>query len=187
MHARHVWSILLAVALSLGSDPIVYITAPAAWARTPSPRHAPRLRQAPVTRLRVTVTAYSHSGKTASRRRVRPGVVALSRDVERALGVTFGEPVVLKGLGTFVFDDRMAARHRRRADIFVASPRAARRFGVKVAEVRVAGAHARVLPPFSPSGSIPTARTVIGALATRGPTWTSRGGRTVLTAQEKTV
>jgi 3D (Asp-Asp-Asp) domain-containing protein len=143
MQARHVWIILLAVALGLGSDPVLYTTACGVWARPSSPRNTPRRRQAPAPRLRVTVTAYSHSGKTASGRRVRPGIVALSQDVERALGVAFGEPVVLEGLGTFVFDDRMSARHRRRADIFVASQQAARRFGTTVAEVRVAGARAR--------------------------------------------
>jgi 3D (Asp-Asp-Asp) domain-containing protein len=152
------WIILLAGALSLGSDP-VYITARAAWARTRAPQSAPQPHQAPAPRLRVTVTAYSHAGQTASGRRVRPGIVALSRDVERALGVTFGARVVLEGVGTFVFDDRVAARHRRRVDIFVASPQAARQFGVTVAEVRVADAHARVRPPVPRPGAISVAGT----------------------------
>ena len=152
MRVYTVWSILLTVALSVGSAPIIYPTAHAAWARTRPPLNAPPQRHAPAPRLRVTVTAYSHSGKTASGRRVRPGIVALSRDVEQALGVTFGERVVLEGLGTFVFDDRVSARLRRRVDIFVASPHAAREFGVTVAEVRVADAHARVQPPVPPPG-----------------------------------
>ena len=138
--------ILLAVVLSLGGEPILPLTARAAWAR----RSLPQLRQAPASRLQVTVTAYSHTGKTASGQRVRPGIVALSRDVEQALGVTFGARVVVEGVGTFVFEDRVSARLRRRVDIFMPLPQMARRFGVKVAEVRVAEAHARgllLLPP----------------------------------------
>ena len=170
MRVSSVRIILLAVALSLGGDPVLHITARAAWARTLARRSAPQLRQAPAARLRVTVTAYSLFGKTASGRGVRPGIVALSQDVEWALGVTFGERVVVEGLGTFVFDDRVSARLRRRVDIFVASPQAARRFGVTVAEVRVAGAHARVLPPFPPPGAISMAHTAMCAWTTHNPT-----------------
>jgi 3D (Asp-Asp-Asp) domain-containing protein len=176
MRVYTVWSILLTVALSVGSDPIIYPTAHAAWARTRAPLNAPPQRHAPAPRLRVTVTAYSHSGKTASGRRVRPGVVALSRDVEHALGVTFGERVVLEGLGTFVFDDRVSARLRRRVDIFVASPHAAREFGVTVAEVRVADAHARVQPPVPPPGVISIARLAMCAWIAQSPTCGQEAG-----------
>jgi 3D (Asp-Asp-Asp) domain-containing protein len=168
MRVYTVCIILLTVALSFGGDPILHTMARPAWARTRAPQSAPPRRQAPASRLRVTVTAYSHSGKTASGRRVRPGIVALSRDVEQALGVTFGERVIVEGLGTFVFDDRVSARRRRRVDIFVASPHAARQFGVTVAEVRVAEAHAWVLPPCPPPGSISIARTAMC-------TWTAQG------------
>ena len=93
----------------------------------------------------VRVTAYTpmwkkargHPRQTASGRWVRPGIVALSRDVERALGVKFGDQVVLEGLGTFIFDDRVSRRHKRHADIFMESSRAARQFGVKKAYVWV--------------------------------------------------
>jgi 3D (Asp-Asp-Asp) domain-containing protein len=169
MRVYTVWSILLTVALSVGSDLIIYPTAHAAWARPRTPLNAPPQRHAPAPHLRVTVTAYSHSGKTASGRRVRPGIVALSRDVEQALGVTFGERVVLEGLGTFVFDDRVSARLRRRVDIFVASPHAARTFGVTVAEVRVADAHARVLPPVLPPGVSSIARPAMCAWSAQSP------------------
>jgi hypothetical protein len=76
--------------------------------------------------------------------------VALSQDVEQALGVAFGARVVVEGVGTFVFEDRVSTRLRRRVDIFMPSPQVARRFGVKVAEVRVAEAHARGLLLLSP-------------------------------------
>src|SRR5262245_56278041 len=117
MRVYTMWIILLAIALSVGSDPILYTTAQAAWARPRAPQSPPPRPQSPVSRLRVTVTAYSHSGKTASGRRVRPGIVALSRDVEQALGVTFGERVIVEGLGMFVFEDRVSARLRSRVDI----------------------------------------------------------------------
>ena len=139
MRVSTVGIILLAVALSLGGAPVLPLTARAAWAR----RSSPQLRHAPASRLWVTVTAYSHTGKTASGQRMWPGIVALSRDVEQALGVTFGAHVVVAGVGTFVFADRVSTRLRRRVDIFMPSPQAARRFGVQVAEVRVAAAHAR--------------------------------------------
>lgn len=170
MRVGPVWIILLAVALSLGGDPVLQPMAHVAWARTRAPQSAPQLRHAPASRLRVTVTAYSHAGTTASGRRVRPGIVALCRDVEQALGVAFGERVVLEGLGTYVFDDRVSARLRRRVDIFVPSPQAARRFGVQVAEVRVADAHARMLPPFPPPEAITTAWTAMCAEIPHGPT-----------------
>jgi 3D (Asp-Asp-Asp) domain-containing protein len=170
MRVSTVGIILLAVALSLGGEQVLHTTARAAWARTSAPRSAPQLRHAPASRLRVTVTAYSHSGKTASGRRVRPGVVALSRDLEQALGVTFGGRVVVEGVGTFVFEDRVSARLRRRVDIFMPSTQAAHRFGVKVAEVRVAEAHARGLLLLPPPGSITTACSAMCALTTQSPT-----------------
>ena len=140
MRAHILGIILLGVALSLGSDLVVHPQAPAAGALAPSHGSASRVRHAPATRVRVKVTAYSRQRPTASGRRVRPGMVALSRDVERALGVAFGDRVVVEGLGTFVFDDRVSRRHRRHADIFLASSQAARRFGVKATYVRVRSA-----------------------------------------------
>lgn len=86
----------------------------------------------------VSVTAYSsncfrppHSGITASGKRVKEGMVALSRDVERSLRLKFGNKVLLHGLGVFEFQDRMAARWRKKADVFMKSVPHARRFGVK--------------------------------------------------------
>lgn len=116
-----------------------------AWAATARQKTSAQTRRGNASGVRVRVTAYNpmwkkkrgHPRQTASGRWVRPGIVALSRDVERALGVTFGDQVVLEGLGTFVFDDRVSIRHRRHADIFMESYQAAREFGVKQAYVRV--------------------------------------------------
>ena len=68
---------------------------------------------------------------TASNKRVRDGIVALSRDVEEEFGFKFGDIVVIEGLGSFVFEDRMNRRWRRRVDILMHSPEAARKFGVR--------------------------------------------------------
>jgi len=62
------------------------------------------------------VTAYTverhkprpHQRTTASGRRVRKGVVALSHDLEHTLDVAFGDWVILEGMGTFVFESRTA-------------------------------------------------------------------------------
>jgi 3D (Asp-Asp-Asp) domain-containing protein len=85
----------------------------------------------------VTVTAYSYSGGsppyniTASGRTVREGMMAVSRDVERNLGLQFGDRVLLHGLGVFDFQDRMASRWTLKADVFMQTDGKARRFGVK--------------------------------------------------------
>jgi 3D (Asp-Asp-Asp) domain-containing protein len=85
----------------------------------------------------VSVTAYSYSGGrypyniTASGKRVKEGMLALSRDVERNLGLNFGDRVLLHGLGVFEFQDRMASRWTHKADVFMHSDHKARSFGVK--------------------------------------------------------
>ena len=85
----------------------------------------------------VSVTAYSYNGGqhpyniTASGKRVKEGMVAVSRDVERNLSLRFGDRILLHGLGVFEFQDRMASRWRLKADVFMHSNQKARRFGVK--------------------------------------------------------
>lgn len=68
---------------------------------------------------------------TASNKRVRAGMVALSRDLEVEFGFRFGDTVYLDGLGKFVFEDRMHRRKRRHVDILMFNPVQARRFGVR--------------------------------------------------------
>lgn len=90
-----------------------------------------------VTMSIVTVTAYSYSGGrhphgiTASGRKVKEGMVAVSQDLERALKLDFGDRVLLHGLGVFEFQDRMASGQRKKVDLFMQSDSKARRFGVK--------------------------------------------------------
>lgn len=91
-----------------------------------------------VTMSIVSVTAYSsncfrppHRGVTASGKRVKEGMIAVSRDVERTLNLDFGDRVLLHGLGVFEFQDRMHTRWRKKVDVFMRSVPNARRFGVK--------------------------------------------------------
>jgi 3D (Asp-Asp-Asp) domain-containing protein len=92
-----------------------------------------------VDQMRVTVTAYSPSDSgriTASGKRAQPGMLALSRDVERDMQLRFGDKVRLEGLGTFVVEDRMARRWKRRVDVRVLTHREARSFGRQTAILR---------------------------------------------------
>lgn len=85
----------------------------------------------------VTVTAYSYNGGqgrhglTASGRKVKEGMVAVSRDVEKMLNLGFGDRVLLHGLGVYEFQDRMASRMSKKVDVFMNCDSKARRFGVK--------------------------------------------------------
>ena len=91
--------------------------------------------------VRVTATAYTRTGHlTASGVRPALGMLALSRDLERALGVTFHDKVILEGYGTFLFEDRMHPRWRQRCDVFLGTRQAALRFGIR------RGVLLRVLP-----------------------------------------
>jgi 3D (Asp-Asp-Asp) domain-containing protein len=65
-------------------------------------------------------------------------VIALSPDVEKALGVTFGARIVVAGVGTYVFQDRVAAHKRRHVDLFMESTAAARQFGKRRTSITVA-------------------------------------------------
>ncbi len=67
----------------------------------------------------VKVTAYCHPGRTASGIRVQDGILALSRDLEYTLDMSFGDQVKLDGLGIYSFQDRMASHKRMQADIWV--------------------------------------------------------------------
>lgn len=90
-------------------------------------------------RIPVSVTAYTATPSqcdstphiTASNIRVRLGIVALSRDLERQFDLKFGDKLVLEGLGVFEFQDRMHSRWRNKVDIFMFDYQKALHFGVK--------------------------------------------------------
>jgi 3D (Asp-Asp-Asp) domain-containing protein len=84
----------------------------------------------------VTVTAYnaeaaqtdSDPDVAASMRRVRPGTIAVSRDLFNR-GWVFGRKVRLEGLGIFEVNDLMASRHSNAVDVFVGNNAQAQAFG----------------------------------------------------------
>ncbi len=88
-----------------------------------------------VTMSIVTVTAYHHcpgsKGITSSGRRVKRGMIAVSRDLERNLTLAYGDRVLLHGMGVFEFQDRMASRWHKKVDVYLDSQQKARSFGVK--------------------------------------------------------
>ncbi len=88
--------------------------------------------------MTVTVTAYSPSVDetdstpytTASNKRVRDGICALSQDIEKQFDLQWGDMIYLEGIGTCEFQDRMNKRMRKTVDLFFWWKRAAKRFGV---------------------------------------------------------
>ncbi|MEW5775124.1 MAG: 3D domain-containing protein [Thermodesulfobacteriota bacterium] len=95
-------------------------------------------------KLTVTVTAYSARPEetddtpnhTASNERVRPGTVAVSRDLFDS-GWVFGKKIYIKGLGVFTISDLMAQRKRNHIDIFIGDTDEARSFGVQTLEAHL--------------------------------------------------
>jgi 3D (Asp-Asp-Asp) domain-containing protein len=80
----------------------------------------------------LTVTAYCmNKQKTASGKTVKPGYIAVSRDVEREMKLRFGDLIVVQGLGVFSFQDRMHKKKKKSADIFMYCKNKAKRFGKK--------------------------------------------------------
>jgi 3D (Asp-Asp-Asp) domain-containing protein len=83
----------------------------------------------------VTATAYHHcpgsKGITSSGQRVKRGILAVSRDLERNLDLRFGDRLLIHGMGVYEFQDRMASRWHKKVDIYLDSQHKARRFGVK--------------------------------------------------------
>jgi 3D (Asp-Asp-Asp) domain-containing protein len=87
--------------------------------------------------LPVTLTAYSSTVDqcdstphiTASQQSVRPGVIAVSDDLVKEMGLRFGQKVLIPGHGIFEVQDRMHPRWRRTVDIWVGDRKAALLFG----------------------------------------------------------
>lgn len=99
----------------------------------------------PKKQISATVTAYTPAprenggrGKksgTAIGTRIRPGIVAVSRDLLRS-GWDFGAKVRIKGLGVFTIEDTMHQRYRRTFDVAVTNMAAAQRIG-KLKDIEV--------------------------------------------------
>ncbi|SHI59213.1 3D domain-containing protein [Halodesulfovibrio aestuarii] len=84
----------------------------------------------------VKVTAYSPRSAetdstpfiTAYNTKVRPGIIAVSRDLF-AKGWTFGKKVYIKSLGIFTIEDLMAKRKKNQLDVFIPETTKALTFG----------------------------------------------------------
>jgi len=101
----------------------------------------PRLRELEVTAHAFTSTRGQTDDQptlTASGRELRPGMRALAVSPDLlALGLAFGMPVTIDGLGEWIVLDRMADRHRRAIDLYLGDDlEAARRFGVRRVRMR---------------------------------------------------
>lgn len=108
----------------------------------------PTIMVAPAEAFCVTVTGYSSEVRqtdstpfiTAANTRVRPGVLALSRDmlVRYTPGAPFcfGDSVVIDGLGVYVVEDSMHGRWSRRADVWFPTRSEAKHFGRRELELR---------------------------------------------------
>jgi len=62
--------------------------------------------------------------------RVRPGIIAISRDLEKS-GLTRGKEVHIEGIGNVVVMDRMNRRKRNQIDLYMEKYQDAVEFGVK--------------------------------------------------------
>lgn len=90
----------------------------------------------------LDVTAYSAEREqtdedpliTASMRRVRPGTVAVSRDLFQQ-GWVFGRKVYIEGHGVFEINDLMNERFTSRLDVFMPETSLAQEFGRKTLTV----------------------------------------------------
>ena len=85
-------------------------------------------------KLKLRITAYTPAECgyiTASGDRVSKGICAISRDVEKNLGVRFGNKFYIHGVGVFNFKDRTSKELKRTIDIFFWTQKEAKKFGVK--------------------------------------------------------
>ncbi len=90
----------------------------------------------------ATITAYTprkietdHTPYiAASGKRVKPGTVAVSRDLFWN-GWTFGKKIYIQGLGIFTINDLMNKKYKKHIDIFMYSYKKAKRFGKRYAKV----------------------------------------------------
>ncbi len=90
----------------------------------------------------VTVTAYNPTASqcdddptiTASMRKVRPGTIAVSRDLFDQ-GWVFGRKVRIEGMGIFEINDLMNVRYTKAIDVFMWDDEKAIAFGRRVRKV----------------------------------------------------
>lgn len=95
---------------------------------------------------KVTATGYCLRGKMTNGEKTYPGVIALSRDLVKCLGLKkgpgpydckFGALIHLKGVGTFVFKDLMPPKWNRRVDVYFPTIDQCHVFGVRRCDLTV--------------------------------------------------
>lgn len=121
-------ALTLAIALFISG-----IATPVASHNVPAPELLPTKT------ITATITAYTPAPRenmgrgttsaTAIGTPIRPGIVAVSRDLLRS-GWDYGDKVHIKGLGVFIIEDTMHRRFRRTIDVAVPTVAAARKIGV---------------------------------------------------------
>jgi len=80
----------------------------------------------------ITTTEYCQGIITAATTRVKPGDIALSRDLEKNYGLKFGDLIYLDGeTEPYIFRDRMPPEWQQHADIYLRSCKAAEKYGVR--------------------------------------------------------
>lgn len=91
-----------------------------------------RVRSVPITLTAYTSTVQECDDTpyfTASDQAVRPGIISVSNDLVKEMGLKFGQRVLIPGHGVFEVQDRMSPRLRRTVDIWMADRRVALLFG----------------------------------------------------------
>ncbi len=89
--------------------------------------------------IQATITAYTDDPRenngvgnavgTAMGTKVRPGIVAVSRDLLKS-GWKLGDKLFIEGLGVFAIEDTMHARWKKRIDVAVEGKRDAYKIGL---------------------------------------------------------
>lgn len=90
----------------------------------------------------VDCTAYTACPKetdkdphiTASMTKVRPGIIAVSRDLFDQ-GYVFGKKVYIHGVGIYTIADLMNEKHVNRIDVFLGTKKAVKKFGFKQVKI----------------------------------------------------
>jgi 3D (Asp-Asp-Asp) domain-containing protein len=131
------------------------------WSLDPGPVPATSPSPHRLFHLPVIVTGYSSTPDqtddtpfvTAANTPVRPGVLALSRDLLREFTpgapFRFGDRVELEGIGIFVVEDTMHPRYTKRADIWFANRAAAAHWGRRNLNLVQLGPEARTHDLFA--------------------------------------
>jgi hypothetical protein len=80
----------------------------------------------------VTTTNYCQGKITASTKIVKPGDIALSRDIEKKYGLTYGDLIYVDDeRDPYVFMDRMPSEWKRHVDLYTRSCKNAKEYGVR--------------------------------------------------------